>query len=86
MSDLPSRDRMKPLAVSLRNGADTPDGLVEEIIVTFEARASGRLVDREAIDYEAAAKVLTNRIIGAKGEGPRRAAQEAVDAALGEET
>ncbi len=54
MSDLPSRDRMKPLAVSLRKGAVAPNGLVEEIIVTIEARASGRLVDREAIDRRAA--------------------------------
>ncbi len=60
MSDLPTPERMKPLAKTLRSAADRgSDGaLVEEIIVTIEARASGRLADREAIDYEAAAAVI----------------------------
>ncbi len=52
MSDqLPSPDRMKPLAERLRSHVDKgyAEALVEEIVVTIEARASGRLVDREAI-------------------------------------
>ena len=60
MSDLPSRERMKPLAKSLRRYVENAsnDALVEEIVVPIEARASGRLVDREAIDYEAAKQAL----------------------------
>ena len=53
---LPSPDRMKPLASRLRAVVDSgsSEALVEEIVVTIEARASGRLVDREAVSYETA--------------------------------
>ena len=57
---LPSPARMTPLAGRLRAMVDSgsPEALVEEIVATIEARASGRLVDREAIDYEAVGRVL----------------------------
>ncbi len=58
MNDLPSPDRMKPLAERLRSYVEKgfAEALAEEIVVTIEARASGRLVDRETINYEAAAQ------------------------------
>ena len=51
---------MEPLADRLRKmvASGSPEALVEEIVVTIEARASGRLVDREAIDRERIEDIL----------------------------
>ena len=51
MSDLPSRDFFNGNDITMSGN----QRLIEEAVSVLDAYAAGRLVDREAIDYEAAA-------------------------------
>jgi len=96
MTELPSPDRMSPLADRLRRFVeiDSPNALVEEIVMTIEARAEGELLTaaewRDTIDYEAAAMELVRQIVlpsnaerYVRQEAPVIVANPVVDVALG---
>ena len=75
MGDLPSRELMQGVA---RGISMDPD-----ILAVVEAWQSGRLVDREAIDYEAAIKVAIEWLAAYVGNPPA-VAKAIVDAAIGD--
>lgn len=82
MSDLPSRERVRYRAKIWQGMWQGEDLNWPEITVAL-AYADGRLIDREAIDYEAAVEEWQN---GRPGVGPvtdRLCVQRIVDAALG---
>ena len=70
MSDLPSRDDADLIAYRIQSTEYDADALVyEKELVTIAVRyADGRLVDREAIDYEAMRQQFDENYYGVEGD------------------
>ena len=79
MSDLPSRDFFNGNDITMSGDRQ----LIDEAVSVLDAYASGRLVDREAIDYEAAIKVAIEWLAAYVGNPPA-VAKAIVDAAIGD--
>lgn len=78
MNDLPSREHINNLIGGLGAGGDELVG----VWAIAAAYGSGRLVDREAIDYEAANEVAVE-LLTVEPRWDKSATQLVVDAAIG---